>query len=381
MEYYKEIIQHPLFKIFGAIIVIALLGATFELIFEFNVNEDFNSLGDAVWWVLVTMTTVGYGDRVPITPGGRVIGITVMFLGVALVSIFTATVSSIFVARQIKEGRGLEQIKLKNHLIICGWNFNGEQILSSLLKHSKKKSQIVLINQLGEDAISDVLNHFSALKLKFVHGDFTKEAVLNRANIASAETAIVLPDFSVSLGEKSDERTILATLSIKSINPKIKVYAHLLNRENLSHIRKAKADDVLMSDAYTGYIMAAHILAPGIPQTIEQLFSEDSKHNLIRENVAQSYVGKTFDELRANYLKENKSIPLGIGHETEGMHIIDILSEDYSYLDEFIKRKFEQAGRGLTNEPGMKIKLNPAADTILQDKDFIILLNTEMDLG
>jgi len=381
LEYFKEIIQHPLFKIFGAIIVIALLGATFELVFEFNVNEDFNSLGDAVWWVLVTMTTVGYGDRVPITPGGRIIGITVMFLGVALVSLFTATVSSIFVARQIKEGRGLEQIKLKNHLIICGWNFNGEQILNSLLKHSKKKSQIVLINQLSEDDISDVLNNFSALKLKFVHGDYTKESVLNRANTAIADTAIVLPDFSTSLGEKSDERTILATLSIKAINPKIKVYAHILNRENLSHIKKAKADDVLVSDAYTGYIMAAHILSPGIPQTIDEIFSEESEHNLIREEINQSFVGKTFAEVREHYLNEKNSIPLGIGHEKEQMHVIDILSEDYSYLDDFIKRKFEQAGRGLTNEPGMKIKINPAADTVLQDKDFIILLKSESDLG
>jgi len=381
LEYFKEVIQHPLFKIFGAIIVIALIGAFLVLIFEVQANEDFDSLGDAIWWVLVTMTTVGYGDRVPITTGGRVIGITVMFLGVALVSLFTATVSSIFVARQIKEGRGLEQIKLKNHLVICGWNFNGEQILNTLLKHSKKQSQIVLINQLGEDAISDVLSHFNALNLKFVHGDYTKESVLNRANVSVADTAIILPDFSASLGEKSDEKTILATLSIKGINPKIKLYAHILNRENLSHIKKAKADDVLVSDAYTGYIMAAHILSPGIPQTIEALFSDDSKHNLIREDLRQSNVGKSFAEVRDQYLNENNSIPLGIGHETEQMHVIDILSDDYSYLDEFIKRKFEQAGRGLTNEPGMEININPTGDTILQEKDFIILLKSESDLG
>ena len=380
MGYFKEIIQHPLFKIFGAIIAIAITGAFLVLIFEIQANEDLDSLGDAIWWVLVTMTTVGYGDRVPITTGGRVIGITVMFLGVALVSLFTATVSSIFVARQIKEGRGLEQIKLKNHLVICGWNFNGEQILNTLLKHSKKQLQIVLINQLGEDAISDVLSQFNSLKLKFVHGDYTNESVLNRANISAAETAIILPDFSAALGEKSDEKTILATLSIKGINPKIKLYAHILNRENLSHIKKAKADDVLVSDAYTGYIMAAHILSPGIPQTIESLFSDDSKHNLIREDISPSFVGKTFVELREYYLKENNSIPLGIGHETEQMHVVDLLSDDYSYLDEFIKRKFEQAGRGLTNEPGMEININPSGDTILQEKDFIILLKSEYNL-
>lgn len=381
MDFIKEIIHHPLFKIFGSIVIIALVGALSVLIFEVKANEDLNSLGDAIWWVLVTMTTVGYGDRVPVTMGGRVVGITVMFLGVALVSLFTATISSIFVARQIKEGRGLEQIKLKNHLVICGWNFNGEQILNALMKHSKKQSQIVLINQLGEEAVSDVLSHFSALKIKFVHGDYTKESVLNRANVSMAETAIVLPAFNTALGEKSDEKTILATLSIKAINPKIKLYAHILNRENLSHIKKAKADDVLVSDAYTGFIMAAHILSPGIPQTIEALFSEDSKHNLVREEISPSFVGKTFGAIREHYLKENNGIPLGIGHETEQMHVIDILSEDYSYLDEFIKRKFEQAGRGLTNEPGMKININPNADTEIQEKDFLILLKSESDFG
>ena len=381
MEYLKEILQHPLFKIFGAIIIIAISGASLVLYFEVQANEDLNSFADAVWWVLVTMTTVGYGDRVPVTSGGRVIGVSVMFMGVALVSLFTATISSIFVARQIKEGRGLEQIKFKNHLVICGWNFNGEQILNTLLKQSKKKSQIVLINQLGEDAITDVIHHFSALKIKFVHGDYTRESVLNRANISEAATAIILPDFSTTLGGKSDERTILATLSIKAINPKIKVYAHILNRENLSHIKKAKADDVLVSDAYTGYIMAAHILAPGIPQTIAELFNDDSIHNLVRDELDSDFIGQTFAEIREHYFKEENAIALGIGHETEQMHVIDVLSGDYSYLDEFIKRKFEQAGRGLTNEPGMKIKINPAGDTILQENDFIILLKTESDLG
>ena len=58
-------------------------------------------------------------------------------------------------------------------------------------------------------------------------------------------------------------------------------------------------------------------------------------------------------------MNENNSIPLGIGHETEQMHVIDILSVDYSYLDDFINRKFVQSGRGLTNEPRMKINIYP----------------------
>ncbi len=374
IELYKEILKHPLFKIFSGIILIAFLGSAFVLVFEYNENDQLHSLGDAIWWVLVTMTTVGYGDRVPITPGGRVVGIAVMFLGVALVSLFTATVSSIFVARQIKEGRGLEQIKSKNHLIICGWNFNGEQILTSLFKQGTKTPQIVLINQLTEESISDILSHFAELKIKYVHGDYTKEAVLNRANTEYAKSVIILPDSGVALSDRTDERTILATLSIKSINSKIKVYAHIIDRENLSHIRKAKADEVLISDAYTGFLLAAHVLEPGIPQTIDQMFSEESPYKLTRTDSDLGTSGKTIGEIRKKFIEEDGSLVLGIGRETEGVNVIDILSDDYSYLDQFIKRKFEEAGRGLDSENSVKINLNPDESTVLEEKDFIILL-------
>lgn len=370
----KDIFLHPLFKIFGSIFVIAIFGAFLVLIFEYHSNQNLNSLSDAIWWVLVTMTTVGYGDRVPITQGGRVVGVLVMFLGVALVSLFTATISSIYIARQIKEGRGLEQIKFKNHIIICGWNFNGEQILNTLIQHSKSLPEIVLINQMSEEAISDILARYSDLKIKFVYGDYSKESVLMRANTQFADTVIILPDTNINTGKKSDERTILTTLSVKAINSKIKVYAHIIDRENLSHIKKAKADEVQVSDAYTGYLLAAHVLEPGVPQTIDRLFSDESSQMLSRIKVSYSDVGKSISEIRDQILKENGSLVLGLGHEIKGVDVTDILGEDYSYLDEFIKRKFEESGKGFGKESRIKINLNPKQDTIVKENDFLILL-------
>jgi voltage-gated potassium channel len=118
-----EISQHTLTRVIFAITFFALIGASLVFLFEGNVNEQFIAMGDAIWWVLVTMTTVGYGDKVPMTTCGRIIGIIIMFFGLALLSSFTATISSFFIAKKIKEGQGLKEIKLKNHLIICGWNF------------------------------------------------------------------------------------------------------------------------------------------------------------------------------------------------------------------------------------------------------------------
>jgi hypothetical protein len=57
-------------------------------------RRDFHTLGDGLWWALVTLATVGYGDIVPHTAWGRVIGSTVIVMGVTFLAILTATVTS-----------------------------------------------------------------------------------------------------------------------------------------------------------------------------------------------------------------------------------------------------------------------------------------------
>jgi len=218
----RDITRHTLFKVVLGIAILISCGSTLVIIFEKDANIQFQAMSDAIWWAIVTMTTVGYGDKVPLTTGGRLIGIIVMFFGMALISVFTATVSSVFVARKIKEGRGLEDIKFKDHLVICGWNFNGEQVLHNLARDGNRAGPIVLINQLPEETVSDIINSFSGLKIKYVRGDFTKESPLSRASIKSARAAIILPDVNSGLSANTDERTIMATLSIKTLNAKIK---------------------------------------------------------------------------------------------------------------------------------------------------------------
>jgi len=66
----------------------------------------FDSLGDALWWAAQTVTTVGYGDVVPESSGGRLIGLFVMVFGVASVSLITALVTSSFITYQQRRSGG-----------------------------------------------------------------------------------------------------------------------------------------------------------------------------------------------------------------------------------------------------------------------------------
>ena len=75
-------------------------------------REDFPSFGVGAWWAVVTIATVGYGDVVPTTPWGRVIGSATIILGVTFLSFLTATVTSLFVSVE-QDKKAAEEAKLR----------------------------------------------------------------------------------------------------------------------------------------------------------------------------------------------------------------------------------------------------------------------------
>lgn len=381
MDKLKTFLKHLLrwrrsgvFRATLLVIVGTVLSAWIIFAIEHGSNQGFSSFWDGVWWVLVTISTVGYGDIVPHTPGGRIVAIVMMLFGIALLSVITATVASFFVTQKLKEGKGLQEIKLKNHLLFCGWNAQSEEILTILTKQPKNYSGIVLINQLPEDTIVELLTRFARLHVKFVRGDFTNEIVLNRAKVTEAQAALIVPDESAPMVKKSDERTILATLSLKTLNPKIRVIAHVLERDNVPHLTKARADEIIISDAFTSHLMAHHVVAPGIPQFLEQLLTEDGDTRLNQYPVPAKFFGQTYAELQQYVHRQNpQNILLGLGKTHETFDLNNLLSSDYSYLDEFIMRKFQEAGRNV-NEKRVRIQLAPSQETVLHKNHFYLIL-------
>lgn len=374
---YKFVMEKPAAQAVLLIVIITIIAASITAYYEAAHNPGFTGFGDAVWWVLVTISTVGYGDKVPVTPVGKTMAVIIMFFGVALLSIVTATISSIFVTRKIKEGKGLQEIKSTNHILLCGWNNQAEKIIATIAKSETSKKELVMINQLSEEEAGDVIARFKEIQIRFVRGDFTRENILTRASAKNATSAIVLPDTSTGNLRPGDERTILATLSLKTLNPKIKVFAHLYDRENLSHLRKAKADEVVISDEHSGYLLANHVVAPGVPQFFEQLFSETSGYRLTRRMFPAEWIQQTYQQFRTDYQQNYSGILLGLGKISEPFQLDDLMGDDYSYLDEFIIRKFKEAGRGATNDEQVKIFINPLQDIEIEKNDFYIALESE----
>jgi voltage-gated potassium channel len=238
---------------------VILLGSVGVNYFEQRAGDsNIRSVWDGLWWAVVTIATVGYGDRFPVTIGGRLVGFLLMFFGVGMMSLFTATIASIFVEKKIKEGRGLETVKVKDHVVICGWNQHTEEVLAGLTTYgSMGDAPIVLINELSVDEVESLRAKYHKYNLKFLRGDYVREDVLLRANIAKARFALIMADLSGGHSrERTDERTTLTALTIKYIAPNVKTIAELLDGENRQHLKRANVDEIIVRGEHIGSLLA-----------------------------------------------------------------------------------------------------------------------------
>lgn len=96
---FRRIGGRPGFQPFYLTVFVTILtGAGFALAFEHEQRgASMQDYGDALWWAIVTCTTVGYGDHFPVTAGGQVVAVTLMVVGIAGISLLTASIAALFV--------------------------------------------------------------------------------------------------------------------------------------------------------------------------------------------------------------------------------------------------------------------------------------------
>jgi voltage-gated potassium channel len=98
--------HHSLFRVLIAAAGTLFVGAWLVLLFEENTKgSNIHNYPDALWWAIVTVTTVGYGDRYPTTEGGRAVAVVLMLVGIGLIGVLTATVASVFVKEHTDANR------------------------------------------------------------------------------------------------------------------------------------------------------------------------------------------------------------------------------------------------------------------------------------
>jgi len=233
------------------------------------------TLADSVWWAIVTMTTVGYGDIAAVTPIGRfVISYLCMFLGIGIIGYMIGSFAEHILQNISKKRRGLMKIRDNNHLIIC--TYPGENKIIEVVRELRAAPQyktcgIVLIT----DDLDELPESLKELKIDFVKGIPTDEDVLFNANVLFCEGVLILADQANS--QTSDERSFAIGMIIELLEKKhqkpIKTIVEVVSRKNLKLIQRSDVDGMISNDGITSRMLVQEFLYPGIHDIFQQLLS------------------------------------------------------------------------------------------------------------
>ncbi len=254
-----------------------LLGGVSIYLIERGENASLATVGDGIWWALVTLTTVGYGDVTPESNLGKVVGGVLMVGGMFTLALFAGIVGSTLLrtVMSIKE----EQIRMSSyidHLVICGYDPGAPMLLDAILQEINPERLRPVIFAQGERPL-DVPPEFT-----WVQGDPTKESELDKVRMAQA-SAVIIFGARTLVPQQADATTILTAFTIRSYLRRTAEYAHrqrplyvvaeVLDAENVDHARAAGADEVIESNRLGFSLLAHAIVMRGSAAVMSQVAS------------------------------------------------------------------------------------------------------------
>ncbi len=294
-RFFKTLLRNGLPALAIAMGVLILAGTLVSFFAERSVNSGLQNLWDCFWWTIVTISTVGYGDRWPVTVAGRVIGMVLMVGGPVILASAIGNIGVTWYNRWMKGVRGMAQVKAKEHLILCGWNEKAKNILGEIRAAATlEKLHVTIIDEHCETKPADDSN------VTFVRGNAADAAVLKLANVNEAKYAIVLADDGSA---SADQKTVLTILTIEKSNPEIISSAELRDSSYAEHLHNAGCDIIINSSDITGKLLAMSLQNTSVSRVITDLVSGEGEE-LYRVKVPAKYAGRDFLTL----LKELKAV-------------------------------------------------------------------------
>ncbi len=291
---------------------------------------------DALYLTIITVATVGYGDMVPVTSGGKLLTVVLVLVGVSFVMYMFGKIIENMVEGGLREILGKRQMKkqlqhLSNHYIVCGHGRIGSIICATL--HDNKKDFVVIENDAEE------LHAIQAKGYVKIKGEASNDNILIEAGIERASGLIAVVS--------TDADNVFITLTAKGLNEKIKVLARSSGANGAEiKLKRAGADKVISPYYIGGRRMAQSMLRPNVTDFIDlAMYTSDLSLRLEEILVTESAPINGLSLLQSNLRKKYNIIVIGI------------------------KRKEGE------------MQFNPTPDTVILAKDILIVLGQNQQIS
>jgi voltage-gated potassium channel len=302
----KKIFKYNLYRAAALLLLVLITGT-----FGYHFIEQYSWV-DALYMTMITITTVGFGEVMPLSYEGKIFTIILITFSI-LVYAYSFTILSEFIVeghffKNLNRRRMKNRIAaLKNHIILIGIGKHGSEAFKNL-KRSGKDVVVIEKEKSKIERFSDQLDFY-------LEGDATQDETLIEAGIGNASVLIsTLPD---------DADNLFIILSARQLNPGVKIITLAANETTERKLKLAGADHVVMTYRIGGDYMASLVTAPELINFLRLLSVENPEHDHLIEKI-------DVKELPPEY--ENKTIAdLDLRKKT-GVTIIGFRKSDGQYI-------------------------------------------------
>lgn len=263
------------------------------------------SFGGAFLWVTRTLLQQEPPYE-PDTGVGQFLYFVVVITGVGIIAIITAEIASRIIQWVMRKDTGMGRARYTDHIVICGWSSKGAEILREL--HADEvldKRPVVIVAPLPSNPTDDDL-------VTFVQGSPSDAAVLRRARLERAETAIILADQTGAGPDERDAMTLLTALAVESVNPNVHTCVEVIRSENLPHFQRAKVDEVVVSAELTGNVLASSAKHHGLSRVVADLTGHASGNEFYVVDAPAAFHGTSFAEALGRLKEDADAVLVGI---------------------------------------------------------------------
>ncbi|XP_039638922.1 calcium-activated potassium channel subunit alpha-1a isoform X25 [Perca fluviatilis] len=322
-------------------------------------NSQSLSYWECVYLLMVTMSTVGYGDVYAKTTLGRLFMVFFILGGLAMFASYVPEIIELIGNRK-KYGGSYSAVNGRKHIVVCG-HITLESVSNFLKDFLHKDRDDVNVEIVFLHNISPNLELEALFKRHFTQVEFYQGSVLNphdlaRVKIESADACLILANKYCADPDAEDASNIMRVISIKNYHPKIRIITQMLQYHNKAHLLnipswnwKEGDDAICLAELKAGFI-AQSCLAQGLSTMLANLFSMRSFIEIEEDTWQKYYLEGVANEMYTEYLS---SAFVGLTFPT----ICELCYVKLKLLLIAIEYKSEQRESSILINPGNHVKM------------------------